>query len=273
MFDRWTQRPAHSLARRLLYRMRSFLAGGTSKTQQVYFVDRAGMRLKRVVFADSYLAEQVARSLRAAPTADLMPRLVLSHERELWVEYVDGRPVSVRNRSDCDRLAAFYARLYQTGTPASANLQSQMQDAVATDLWFLGEAGVLKSARVAELVALSIRLAPSELLLGFDYVDPVAKNFLVADERLRVIDIESLQEGQPLGTGLAKAAVHWTEVDGPAFREQVFADCASGIRTQYPYVQLCFLAAWTKRKLLSGKQRYVRPELFDALIADAESQR
>jgi len=274
MLDRWTQRPAHSLARRLLYRCRSMLEGGIHKTQQVYFVERAGKRFKRVVFADSHLAEQVARCLRAAPVADLMPRLVLSHEREIWVEYVEGRPIDVRNRPERDQLAAFYARLYRTGEPASADLQSQLQVAVETDLWFLGEVGVLSAARVSQLLALSRQLAPLELLLGFDYVDPVAKNFLIADSRLRVIDVESLQEEQPLGTGLAKAAVHWAEVDGSAFREQVFAECAPAIRSQYPYVQLCFLAAWTKRKLLSGKRRYVRPALFDALTVDAdESQR
>lgn len=269
MLGRIGHRPAHSLARRSLYALRNWLLGGVGKGQAVYFVDYRGQRYKRIVFGDSRQAEQVATALSAVDAVDAFPRLLLWHEREIWVEFVAGRKIDVADASDIGLLATFFARLYQDApiTAATRDLERRLD----VDLWFLERAGVLPAAEVRVLQDKAKRLLPEQVLLGFDYTDPVAKNFIVADKALaggglKAIDVESLQMQQALGTGIAKAALHWPGFDVQAFIDQVVAGGAPDFRPQYAYVELCLLAGWTKRKLLTGKRRYVQPERFEKFM-------
>lgn len=269
MLGRIGHRSAHSLARRSLYALRNWLLGGVGKGQAVYFVDYRGQRYKRIVFGDSRQAELVATALSAVAAADAFPRLVLWHEREIWVEFVAGRKIDVADPGDIASLAAFFARLYQDApiSGAARDLDRRLQ----IDLWFLERAGVLSTAEVQALKVTAQRLLPEQVLFGFDYTDPVAKNFIVADGGaagggLKAIDVESLQMHQPLGTGIAKAALHWPDFDASAFVDQVVVAGAPDFTPQYAYVELCLLAGWTKRKLLTGKRRYVQPLRFDKFM-------
>ena len=265
MLGRIGHRSAHSLARRTLYGLRNLLFGGVGKGQAVYFVDYRGWRYKRIVFGDSRQAEVVATALSTVAAVDAFPRLVLWHEREIWVEFVTGRKIDVSDAEDITRLSTFFARLYQD-TPIAAAV-NDLDRRLQIDLWFLERAEVLSTAEVETLRATAQRLLPEQVLRGFDYTDPVAKNFIVADSGaagggLKAIDVESLQMQQPLGTGIAKAALHWPDFDTSAFVDQVVAAGAPDFKPQYAYVELCLLAGWTKRKLLTGKRRYVQPERF-----------
>lgn len=270
MLGRIGHRSAHSLARRGLYVLRNLLFGGVGKGQSVYFVNYRGQRYKRIVFGDSRQAELVATALNAVCATDAFPRLVLWHEREIWVEFVIGRKIDVSDADDIASLASFFARLYQDAPVpvAAVDLDRRLQ----ADLWFLERAEVLSGAQVRALQATAQVLLPEQVLRGFDYTDPVAKNFIVADGEafgsgaasggLKAIDVESLHMREALGTGIAKATLHWPEFDAKSFVEQVVAAGAPDIRPQYPFVELCLLAGWTKRKLLTGKRRYVQPERF-----------
>jgi hypothetical protein len=105
---------------------------------------------------------------------------------------------------------------------------------------------------------------PRQLLVGFDYTDPVLKNFVLPEDGnpLCAIDVESLVQARPLGAGIAKASVFWLT---PERREQLLAPLETelpALRAQLPFVELCFLARWTKTKLLTGKQKRVRESLF-----------
>jgi len=264
MLGRIGHRSAHSLARRSLYALRNWLVGGVGKGQAVYFVDYRGQRYKRIVFGDSRQAELVATALNTVVAVDAFPQLVLWHEREIWVEFVAGRKIDVSDTDDIASLANFFARLYQDAPTlaAATDLDRRLQ----TDLWFLERAEVLSANELRALQVTAQRLRPEQVLRGFDYTDPVAKNFIVAGGGavggLKAIDVESLQMQQALGTGIAKAALHWPGFDAQSFVDQVVAAGAPDFRAQYAYVELCLLSGWTKRKLLTGKRRYVQPERF-----------
>lgn len=262
MIGRIFHRPAHSLARRLVNGLRSRFVGGIGKSQSVYFVRIGGRRYKRVVFGDSRQAEIVESNLESIGCEAGLPRLMLRHENEIWVEYVSGRALDITRPGDVQALVEFFAILYRHQPEQRLLEHTHLHSRLLTDLSFLGEAGVLPPQRVGELSAAAERLKPESIWSGFDYVDPVTKNFVVAPRGLVAIDVESLQAGQPLGTGVAKCAVHWLDDRTAEFTARVVAAGAPDFREQTKYVELCFLAAWTKRKLLFGKPRYVDAERF-----------
>jgi hypothetical protein len=264
--ERFRQRHAHSLGRRWFYGLRQRWRGAVPKSQQVFLVDYRGHRYKRIVFVDSCQAERVADSLLQGPLVDIMPRLVWQYDCEVWVEYLDGRSLDPQQLEHRAQLSAFFLRLYGG---ALAQQQSVSPAAYAqqldNDLWFLARAAVIDEAQQAGLRALGERCMPAELLLGYDYVDPVAKNFLMtSDEQLRVIDIESLLPDSALGTGLAKARLHW--LHDPAELLSALAAIAPAVVAQQDFVYLCLLAGWTKRKLLMGKSGHVQPARFARLL-------
>ena len=262
MIGRFSHRPAHSLARRLVDGLRSRLVGGIGKSQSVYFVNILGQRYKRVVFGDSRLAEVVEANLEAVGWGAGLPRLVLRHENEIWLEYVTGRALDVRQAGDLQALAEFFATLYRHDSRQLPVAQTHLHTRLQTDLAFLGDAGVLPRQRVGQLLEAADGLKPEFIWSGFDYVDPVTKNFVVAPRGLVAIDVESLQAGQPLGTGVAKSRVHWLGDGADEFIARIIAAGAPDFREQFRYVELCFLAAWTKRKLFAGKRRHIDPERF-----------
>jgi len=257
-------RPAHRLSRRLLNTLRSWFVGGVRKSQAVYFVDINGHRYKRVVFGDSRQAEDVEAALRAVSFRQAFPRLVERHENEIWVEFIPGRRLSLGNAADLAQLAHFFGRLYAQEPRSCPLTETPWHDQLHTDLWFLGNSGVLPPRRAAAIAEHADAIRPHTVWQGFDYVDPVAKNFVIADGELRAIDVESLQPGSLLATGIAKCRVHAPEFDVERFLGEVIDAGAPDIRAQYAYTELCFLAGWTKRKLLAGKRHYVQAERFQS---------
>jgi hypothetical protein len=262
MIGRFFHRPAHSLARRTMDGLRSRFVGGIGKSQSVYFVHLAGHRYKRVIFADTRLAEVVESNLESVGYEAGLPRLVLRHENEIWVEFITGRPVDVTQAEDVQAIAELFAALYRHDAVQLPIAGTRLPSRLRTDLQFLGDAGVLAPQRVGQLLTIAHGLEPEVIWSGYDYVDPVTKNFIVAPRGLVAIDVESLQAGQPLGTGVAKCRVHWLGQGSEDFIARIIAAGAPDFRPQFRYVELCFLAAWTKRKLIAGKRRHVDPERF-----------
>jgi hypothetical protein len=262
MIGRFGHRPANPLARRLVDRFRLLFLGGIGKAQSVYFVDVRGQRYKRVVFGDSRQAEIVESNLERLGASAGLPGLVLRHENEIWLEFVHGRAVDAQRPEDFQALAELFAAFYRHDSKALPSGQTRLQARLLSDLSFLADAGVLSRPRAVALAATADSLLPESIWLGFDYVDPVIKNFVMAPRGLVAIDVESVQAEQPLGTGVAKCRVHWLGDRDGEFVERIIAAGAPDFRDQLRYVELCFLAAWTKRKLLSGKRGLVDPQRF-----------
>ncbi len=263
MIARIAHRHAHSPGRRLVDFLRGLFVGGVGKSQRVYFVNVNGTRYKRVVFGDSALAAEAEAGLTACSSHVGLPTVILHHENELWVSFVEGRKVDPDSDTDRIALADFFAGLYRIA-PRQVDLgQTAFHARLLTDLTFLSDAGILDAARSSALLARAEALKPSTIWLGYDYIDPVLKNFVINDDRLIAIDIESIGRDQPLGTVIAKSTLHWLEDGRDRFADLLIERGAPDFRAQLDYVHLCFLAGWTKRKLLTGKRGRIRPQRFD----------
>ncbi len=260
------QKNAHSLPRRLYFAGLRRVTGVFSKRQAVFFLSINGTRFKRVVLGDSFEASQVERALRSAPAAALFPELIQRHENELLLGFVEGRPFDPSQESDRQALAEFFGALYAAGRRGVD--ADRLWRALETDIGFLRTAGLIDAPLGQALLERAADLRPAEVQTGLDYVDPVAKNFVVDDGRLFAIDVESLRQDVPLGTGIAKAVVHWLGRDqAPDFIARVERAGDFTLGGQMPFVELCFRVAWTKRKLLQGKHRSIRIDLLRELVA------
>jgi len=259
------QKNAHSLSRRLYFAFIRRFSGVFAKRQSVYFVDINGTRFKRVVLGDSYEAVLVERALESAPARARFPQLVHRHENELLLSFVDGRKFDPSLASDGSAIAAFFGALY--GAERRSESTRNLWRALNIDLGFLVTAGLIDPDLKATLLERAGELRPTEIQVGLDYVDPVAKNFVMDGDSVVAIDVESLRRDVPLGTGIAKAGVHWLERDATGdFIERVSDAAEFTLSGQQPFVDLCFRVAWIKRKLLLGKHRSVRIELLRELV-------
>jgi hypothetical protein len=259
------QKNAHSRVRRLYFAVVRRLSGVFAKRQSVYFVDINGTRFKRVVLGDSFEASLVERALKNAPPRARFPQLIQRHENELLLSFVEGRKFDPSSTPDRAALAAFFGALY--GTERRSEPTQTLWRSLEIDLEFLVTAGLLEPALRDTLVARAGELRPAEIQVGLDYVDPVGKNFVMDGDAIVAIDVESLRQDVPLGTGIAKAGVHWLDRDAIGnFIDQVSEAAEFTLSGQQPFVELCFRVAWNKRKLLQGKHRSICINLLRELL-------
>ena len=111
-------------------------------------------------------------------------------------------------------------------------------------------------------------MVPGSLWVGLDHTDLLVKNMLRRrDGGLCLIDVESVVAGEAIGTGFAKACLRWI---GPARDRYIEAVARRGdippFLSYFPYLEIRFLAAWSKRSLLLGKEKLVEPRHFDDWI-------
>ena len=240
------------------------------KSQRRSFVRIGRGHYKRLRYADALLATQIEHNLVAFGASPHLPQLVARHENELWVRFVDGERIAQpRTEPALSLFAGFFAHLYTRAPSRVPIAETGLPYRVHSDLTFLGETRVLASDHAGQLVTVAERLAPEALWLGFDYVDPVLKNFVrTADGTLVAVDVESLHHSRPLGTGLAHAEIHWLGSDVETLAAAIAARGAPDFVSTLPYVHLCVLAGWTKRKLLQGKTRFVDPARFSRYLED-----
>lgn len=240
--------------------MRPLFGGVVGKTQRAYFLTLNGHRYKRLILGDAWQAAQIECELDHFAPGTGFPPLILRHENELLLGYVEGRRFDGGDAADRERLARFYAALYRRDPRRVAAAELPLAARLRRDLQFLVEAGALAAPDLPALQTRAESLQPEQLWLGFDYVDPVEKNFVCTDAGVAAVDVESLHSNQPLGTGIAKARVHWLgEAQTGAFLASITAAGAPDLSEQLSYVELCFLAGWTKRKVLQGKRHFVEP--------------
>ena len=258
------QKPVHRLSRRLLNWFRSRVFKGVGKSQDAYFVTINGHRYKRVVFGDSRQAAAVASALEDYRQCVGLPELVLSEENEIWVRFVEGRKPDPEQASDWQALNDFFAALYATDHYQVDLDSTSLHQQLLIDLTFLRDCGIFDAEQHERLADRAEQLKPEQIWLGADYVDPVLKNFVVNERGLFVIDIESLQSGVMLGTGVAKSSLHWLGRDSQAFFDRLVGQKGvPDLRPQKDYVELSFLSGWTKRKLLTGKWSRVQTRRFE----------
>jgi hypothetical protein len=248
---------------------RGFRGGGLQKSQRLYFVTLNGQRYKRVVFQDSATAAAIEDRLERLGFAAAFPRVVTRYENELWLEFIKGRPATAGSPELAEALAGFYGFLYRHAPRQQPLAQTRLALRLERDLDFLHRSGLLNDALHSRLRETAATLQPAELWTGFDYVDPVLKN-LVPHERgggLCAVDVESLVDGVPLGTGVAKALLHWLAPWEDRFWSRLAAEQTPEIRPAFPFVALCFNARWSKTKVLTGKGHVVSARRFERFLS------
>ena len=253
-------RNAHSPLRRAYFWFLRHFVGVFGKTQRVYFVDINGRRYKRVVFSDSAQAAQVEQALQQFAASGYFPSLIHRHENELLLDFIDGEAFDPNHRQHLALLGDFFSDLYARDAVEVPVASSLLPRWLKVDLHFLQRSGVIDSDTEQRLLALGHVLQPDRIITGWDYVDPVAKNFLIVGQSVAAIDVESLAADMPLGSGLAKAQMHWLDDEGLAFLLDRLKQQRAGpaIARQMDYVGLCFRVAWVKRKLLQGKRNFIQ---------------
>jgi hypothetical protein len=234
------------------------------KSQRLRFVTVNGVRCKRVMAPDAFVASQIEHNLEAFGPTLRFPKLVTRFENEVWVRFVPGERLARIDDELLRNVGAFYAEVYTRASRMLPTRETPWAQRLQRDLEFLHETGSIQTDTWRDLTAAAERIMPAQLLVGFDYTDPVLKNFVHPGngDPLCAIDVESLVQGRPLGAGIAKASVFWL---APERREQLLAPIEAelpALRAQLPFVELCFLARWTKTKLLTGKRKRVREALF-----------
>lgn len=261
-------RHALPLWERLRRRWRSLRGAGLNKTHVVHRVTIGEARLKRVRFADSERAGAAADALERLADSGCVPRLLMHQEAQLWVEYVPGRLANLADPADRERLLECFVRLY-CAAPSTAMDPSRYTARLQRDLEFLNASGVLQPERVDQLQALELRLRPSQVLVGYDYIDPLGKNFVIQGDRAVAIDIEALTADSLLGTGLAKAALRWPFDPSAAVLAGLTAASGPMLQNQLSWVRLCFLGDYFKQKLLQGKPGHIQVAAFSMIPPEA----
>lgn len=262
------QRSLHPLSRRLRDAVRGRLAGRLggrpARSQRVYRVTIGGARYKRVILPDAHRAAAIAARLRLFGADGIYPSLVLERERELWVEYVEGETLRSSGPEVAEAVADLLAVLMKRAPRLVPLRQTPFLNDLRVDLRFLRDVGVLDRRVAVELAARAEAAAPEAVWVGYDCTDAILKNFVRTPEgRVRAVDLESLGADRLLGSGAAKACLRWLGPDRDRFLARLRTAGAPDFTAYLPFVELSFLAFWTKSSLLEGKSRFVEPAHFE----------
>jgi hypothetical protein len=238
------------------------------KQQRVFLVEAGGLKLKRIEMLDSARASAKEDMLLQLAATGIAPKLVARHHRDLWLEFIDGERVDPADPRLPDDFAKLLSALYGSGATVTAPRGIYAPEAVERDLALLVKAGALPVETAEKVAALLPTVVPRTLWIGLDHTDLLARNMLRrSDGSLCLIDIESIVSGEAVGTGFAKACIRWI---GPARERYVEAvrrrSEIPGFLAYLPYLEIRFLASWSKRSLLLGKEKLLEPRLIDAWI-------
>ncbi|MDT8439141.1 MAG: hypothetical protein RQ729_09055 [Wenzhouxiangellaceae bacterium] len=259
------RRSANSPLRRLYFSWLKHIRGVFHKRQSVQFVSINGKRYKRLELGDSFEAVQLEQALEALADRTLFPPLIHRNENQLLFGFIDGRPLDPQRADDLESMLRFFTTLYRSD--ASMQDPQRALGRLINDLAFLFDTGLIDVDLQQALAERAHAVCPNALVAGLDYIDPVAKNFVVTGEGVCAIDVESLHDAVPLGTGIAKAGLHWLDRDQQQlWLTRLDPQGTAGLRDQFAFVELVFRTGWTKRKLLQGKHHRIRIELLRELL-------
>lgn len=255
-------RPLLSRRRRLRLRLRA-LRNFLTPSHRVRLVEIGGYRCKRVSFRDSWLAERTARNLERFSGTKLFPQLILHFENELFVEFVDGTAIQTFGEEHLPPLVSFFTALYSTDAKARPGHGSNLLTTTHRDLDFLRDVDALPRELVRDVKERAAALLPDTLFFGYDYEDALARNFISTPSGEFVgVDVEALRDDRLLGGGVAKTLMRGSlDLRRAIYRHFEVAGLPHIAKT-LPFVEIAFLANWTKRSFLKRRARNIDPQHF-----------
>ncbi len=235
------------------------------KAKSLHFVTINEQRFKRVRLADSAIAADIEHNLEVFHADDIFPRLVTRYEHEIWVDFIAGDRPQVVTEQVVRQVADFYATIYIKRTELVNTADTLFPARLAQDLRFLNQVRILSNSLYERLCLAVEPLIPQQVWLGFDYIDPVLKNFVASQEggKLYAVDVEGIADDQLIGMGTIKACVRWLGEFQPLFYEHLASQGAPDFQPYLPFVELCFLAKWTKRNFFEGKKKKIDARVFE----------
>jgi hypothetical protein len=235
------------------------------KDKSIHFVTVNGQRFKRLTLCDSYLASEIEQHLTCFAGSGYFPSLVTRYEREIWLEYVEGASIQSVDEEFVLKIAEFYATVYRANSALLDAAQSAFPGNLLQDLRFLNQISILTHNSYLDLQAAVKDLTPKQVWVGYDYTDPVLKNFILRPEngQICVVDVDGLTGNQLLGMGVAKACVRWLAHYQPLFFSHLSSQEVPDFQQYFAFVELCFLAKWTKRAFLEHDWKVINPTLFE----------
>jgi hypothetical protein len=253
-----------SLGRRLRYFVSRLFGSRLQKSQRVALVEINGLRYKRVILRDSYLATLIEQSLEAFGPSTRLPELVMRYEHEVWVEFVAGEIPNGPSEQLAADLARFYAHVYSRSPRQVESDGDIWTTRLRRDIRFLANVGVLSPEVDASLERSLVSRIPPRYWIGYDYNDPVIKNFVYGPGgELNGIDIEALVPEQLIGLGVAKALMRWMEPHRTIFFDTYAKSGGPDIAPFFDFVELSQLAAYTKLMFVERKWANIVPARFD----------
>ncbi len=235
------------------------------KAKGIYYVTVNGHRFKRLILCDSFLATEIEQHLETFRESSFFPPFVARYEQEIWLEYVEGVPVRKVDEDFVLKISEFYASVYGKD-PRSVNAaQSPFPTRLFQDLRFLRQINVLTQDSYRDIQSAAERMIPEEIWVGYEYTDPVLKNFLLRHDnnRICVVDVDGLAANQLLGLGAAKACVRWLGPYQDLFFSSLDNHGAPDIQKYFGFVELYFLAKWMKRAFLEHDWKVMDARLFE----------
>ena len=236
------------------------------KAKSLHFVTVNEQKFKRLILCDSSLALELEQNLDRFRNRGQFPQVVIRYERELWVDYLDGQPIGEINEDLVDKMAHFYTPLYLEAPVCMQTDRTIFPYRLDRDLHFLNQVGILSDPVVRDIRQTAQTLCPQECWLGFDYTDPVRKNFILlpGNQRLCAIDVEGLVKDYLIGMGAAKALVRWMKPYKERFFRALTHNGVPNFQEYYRFIELCFLARWMKRAFFEKDWKAVQPQFFEA---------
>lgn len=259
------QKSPYLPTRRIRYFLSRLFGTRLQKSQHLYFVTIHGQRFKRLILRDSFLASAIEHNLEGFGESEHFPLLIIRYEHEIWVEFIEGDRIRKVDDQFVEKVADFFAAVYIRQPRHLDITETPFLYRLHRDLHFLKQVNVLTDNVYRELDEAARCLTPRRVWVGFDYTDPVLKNFVINQENGRVsaVDVESLLNDQLIGTGVAKACVRWLEPFRKNFLNHLADKGVPDFQSYLAFVELCFLATWTKTGFLERKWKFVDPALFD----------
>jgi hypothetical protein len=195
----------------------------------------------------------MAANLPRLRALGVFPCVLAQYRNELWLEYVEGKPLDAAT-TPAEELADVFAALYTADSRLVALAEQGAREQVERDIDFLGRSRVLKFTTVSALTDVAARSAPAQAWIGYDYSDARAQNFLRApDGRLRIIDVESIRRDALIGTGVVRACIRWPHLDAKQMAARLTARGVPEFSPYWDFLEIAFLAGWTKRCVLQKK--------------------
>lgn len=248
----------YSKWRRLRNRLKSNV-GIIPKNMTSSFVFIGDQQYKRLKFKDTYTSENTNRILEKLHKHRFFPKVLIQHENELWLEYIEGVLLSTVNDAICEELADLYYTLHVTSPKQTSS--ERFVNQIEVNLNFLYKMEIISHKEHQKLRELLSKNTPEKVWTGLDYVDAIQSNFLTnkSIDTLYAIDVDSIRDDSLLGTGLIKANTIW--LDDIHLKKIITSLKAKNSPDFFLYIlfiQLHFRSKWLKSLFLRNKQRRLK---------------